>query len=476
MTLENKITLLGTFLNSFTDKSKEFLLVQANHFENIRREIDIKRETLFKLIYETEKYDGKVLNQMIESINRESAQMIAKTEIIENSFRNNFVHFKSNLINGTTETLIQKFKDKESPNLVETEYEEKIEEFKNILKNFRLFEIDLFRNKFKPYEIISSFAINLGFLYLFNDFIQYPSAIRNVVVSYLDSNRIDILNLNLNVILKSFIGHKETISYMCLLDENKLLSASLDHKDNIIMWDLESGNLLKKFLNHSEPVTCLKILSDGHFASGSFDQSIKVWNVNENETCVFTLKGHSKRVSCLEWHKEKNILSSGSYDFTVRLWDFSQKKCLKILRGHTSYVTCLREIQKSIEDILLASGSADGFIRIWNILNGDCIKQIKYCHEGWINTLELDACNRLISCGDKSIRVWDSSTYECVLEMNGHFDLVNFFSVNKISGQLVSSSHMCIKIWDMNSNDSKTLGTYHNGIPRYINKIEWIYN
>ncbi len=118
-----------------------------------------------------------------------------------------------------------------------------------------------------------------------------------------------------------------------MLDENKLLSASFDNKENIIMWDLESGNLLRKFLNHSQPVTCLKILSDGHFASGSFDQSIKVWNINENETCVFTLKGHSKKVSCLERHKEKNVLSSGSYDFTVRLWDFSQKKCIKILRG-----------------------------------------------------------------------------------------------------------------------------------------------
>ena len=61
MTLENKITLLDSLLACFTVKSNEFLLIQADHFENIRREIDIKRETLFKLIYETEKFDVKIL-------------------------------------------------------------------------------------------------------------------------------------------------------------------------------------------------------------------------------------------------------------------------------------------------------------------------------------------------------------------------------------------------------------------------------
>ena len=54
--------------------------------------------------------------------------------------------------------------------------------------------------------------------------------------------------------------------------------------------------------------------------SCSDDKTIKIWNIETGERYV-TLKYHSDGVTCLQFNDY--YILSGSYDRTIKLWDFS---------------------------------------------------------------------------------------------------------------------------------------------------------
>ena len=58
------------------------------------------------------------------------------------------------------------------------------------------------------------------------------------------------------------------------------------------------------------------------------------------------LKGHTQAVLCMihvKWDKNYSTIASGSRDNTIKLWNMNTKSCIKTLKGHTSYVNCLKQ-------------------------------------------------------------------------------------------------------------------------------------
>ena len=80
-------------------------------------------------------------------------------------------------------------------------------------------------------------------------------------------------------------------------------------------------------------------------------------------TCVGTLKSHTSYVNSVALNGAGNMLASGSYDETIKLWDISTMNCVGTLEGHTSYVTSVA----FNGDGMLASGSGDKTINLTHI-------------------------------------------------------------------------------------------------------------
>lgn len=78
--------------------------------------------------------------------------------------------------------------------------------------------------------------------------------------------------------------------------------------------------------DHSRPVLSLAIAGDKLF-SGSYDYTVKVWNL-DTLTRMKTLEGHTDAVRALSVADER--LFSGSYDSTVRVWDVVRLECLQV--------------------------------------------------------------------------------------------------------------------------------------------------
>lgn len=63
-------------------------------------------------------------------------------------------------------------------------------------------------------------------------------------------------------------------------------------------------------------------------------RTVRVWDYTRDQ-CVCTLKGHKGSVRGLTWNSEiASILASGSWDYTIRIWDTRDGACLRCIYDH----------------------------------------------------------------------------------------------------------------------------------------------
>ncbi|RAH72579.1 F-box/WD repeat-containing protein [Aspergillus aculeatinus CBS 121060] len=176
------------------------------------------------------------------------------------------------------------------------------------------------------------------------------------------------------------------------------------------------------------------------------------WKYGRCSVKVF--KGHTNGVMCLQF--EDNILATGSYDATIKIWDTETGQELRTLRGHESGIRCLQ-----FDDTKLISGSMDRTVKVWNWRTGECISTYTG-HRGGIIGLHFDATILASASVDKTVKIWnfeDKST--CLLR--GHTDWVNAVRVDSMSRTVFSASDDCtVRLWDL---DSKTcIRTFHGHV------------
>jgi WD40 repeat protein len=128
----------------------------------------------------------------------------------------------------------------------------------------------------------------------------------------------------------------------------------------------------------------------------------------------------------------------------------------KKLFGHTSEIVTLNVMPKyvspkqstitSINENFIISGSIDKTIRIWDINTGNCIKKL-VGHTATINSVVVQ--NNLIISGsdDTTIRIWDVNSGECIKTLEGHEGRVCLVYV--IDNLIFSTSGDKIRIWDL---------------------------
>ncbi|RUP44968.1 quinon protein alcohol dehydrogenase-like superfamily [Jimgerdemannia flammicorona] len=167
-------------------------------------------------------------------------------------------------------------------------------------------------------------------------------------------------------------------------------------------------------------------------------------NWRKNKYTSRVLSGHTDGVMCLQYDDSSNVLITGSYDKTVRVWNLETGKTLRVLAGHTR---CVRALQ--FDEAKLITGSMDNTLRIWNYHTGQCIRTLEG-HTKGIICLHFD-CRILVSgSADTTIKVWDFGSGECYT-LCGHTDWVNSVRIFQKTTIVSGSDDTTIRFWDLNT-------------------------
>ena len=155
--------------------------------------------------------------------------------------------------------------------------------------------------------------------------------------------------------------------------------------------------------------------------SCSNDETIKIWKSNPPycDTLVKVLKGHRNCVYSLKYIKERDIMISGSWDVTLRLWNMSTYQCITVIKGvRCRFTNSLYQIDK---DRVIVGG-----VNSFSIVNIDkCIIEKRIKDEsllGDVNCFLKLRDNKTILCGcDNGIFCfYDMNTKQYKITKNNH--------------------------------------------------------
>ncbi|KAF7722089.1 hypothetical protein EC973_003704 [Apophysomyces ossiformis] len=227
-------------------------------------------------------------------------------------------------------------------------------------------------------------------------------------------------------------------------DETKLVTGSADHALRI--WNYHTGQCIRTLRGHTAAVTHLHFDSR-ILLSGSADRTVRVWNFERAE--CYALHGHTETVNQVRivthtassptaddpYHQQhRHQVLSCSDDRTIRLWDLTQRTCVRVFQGHTGAVRAaipsMPGFHHQFDPInparpIVISGALDRTLRVWSLQEEE---------------------SRSNSSSSSSSRTRAQST--CLQTLVGHTDGITALDYNNL--RLVSASRDgVLKIWDV---------------------------
>lgn len=116
---------------------------------------------------------------------------------------------------------------------------------------------------------------------------------------------------------------------------------------------------------HKGPVhTCTYNTGSSYVLSGGSDRTIKLSNPTTGALVKSYSGGHAYEVLSIECTKDNTKFASSGGDKNVFLWDVTQGEIVRRFSGHLGKVN---SVAWNSNDQVLATGSFDTTIRLWDI-------------------------------------------------------------------------------------------------------------
>ncbi|KAJ3886601.1 WD40-repeat-containing domain protein [Lentinula edodes] len=184
--------------------------------------------------------------------------------------------------------------------------------------------------------------------------------------------------------------------------------------------DLVSGKTTKLYRGHRGPVSTLTLWHSGSrqiLVTGSWDNTIKLWDANacfpdRTKELISSTDAHSDFVKSLFVIPSVKLLISGSSDKLIRFWNLSLEQqplqSAGSLSSHTRPVECLDGRALPNGNVELCTGDTMGIIRLWTLTNDD---------RRWTSTLKAEFNHHRTKITElylSSEQLWTASSDETV--------------------------------------------------------------
>jgi WD40 repeat protein len=198
-------------------------------------------------------------------------------------------------------------------------------------------------------------------------------------------------------------GHKWDVRAVAFSHDGKrVVSASRD--ETLRVWDVATGKELK-VIRAGQPLVTVALSPDcRHVLVGSLGSDSLIRLDLENEKETVSLSGHTSRVLAVCYTRDGKRAVSASQDGTLRIWDMSTLKIVRVLKGHESSVAA---VALSADGQRAVSGGADKKLYIWDLAAGTLIREVPGPKGPiWSVAVSPDGKRALSGSHEGSMRLW----------------------------------------------------------------------
>ena len=246
---------------------------------------------------------------------------------------------------------------------------------------------------------------------------------------------------NKTFLLETLVGHEGGINCMGLSEDGSVLATGSEDA-TVRLWTTQTdrSECIGILKGHDDYINCLAV-EDNYVITGSADKTLRKWDMNTCD-CVHTFRGHNSlinRIICTG-----DFIFSSSYDRTARCWDFDTGECIRVFNGHKRGVYPLIFIPADEEEVtpenfdwdgnkdILITGSADFTARSWSFETGKTLQVFKG-HNGVITCMSTDPVGKILFTGstDQTILSWNILRGVRLKVFEGHQSSIICMTVSK---------------------------------------------
>ncbi|HEV3144001.1 MAG TPA: WD40 repeat domain-containing protein, partial [Gemmataceae bacterium] len=179
----------------------------------------------------------------------------------------------------------------------------------------------------------------------------------------------------------------------------------------IHLFDVATGRHLRCFGSHLDYVWTVAFSPDGKWiaSGGRADFPVRIWSIDgeEQKPCEGEHHGGITRIKFFKDGK-KLIMSGGSWDPTVRVWDFPNRKQLVEMKGHTDYIDAM---DLASNERLAVTASRDGTWRLWDVRTGRQIRSHRAEQHGYASVAFSSDGHWFVTCDSVGIfQIWETAS------------------------------------------------------------------
>lgn len=229
------------------------------------------------------------------------------------------------------------------------------------------------------------------------------------VVTCSSDKSIQIWDLQTLERVKRYKGHKNVVNSIDTSRKQYQLVCSASDDNMVKLWDRRKKGEAMNF-ECSVQAVCVSFNDESdQIISGGIDDSLKVWDLRKSGL-AFEMKGHKDTPTGLALSPCGSYVASNAMDNTVKVWDVrpyaTSDRCVKTLHGHShNFEKNLLRVAWSPAGDLVSAGSADKFLYIWDFESGKINYKLPG-HNGSINDVAFHPSEEIIASASSDKKIY----------------------------------------------------------------------